>query len=236
MLGAAVVFIFLLSTNDDTGNSNLPRPHASSRAVNDLEPVDFDLTDVTFNSLLADIAECKYLDVDSQKLNPSNALVLAHINVRSLHSHYDDLHTFLTSWPNQPDIVCSSETRLNIRDPLINVFLPGYNFIHTKANLHARGVAMYISTKYRYEINRKIDTSRLIDSESTWVIPFTSENTYLVIGIVYRHPTNNKKQFTKGLCNILTSLNLQHKTYFVLGQCFPTSASRPSGGSRSFSR
>ena len=89
----------------DTSDSNLPRPHASSRAVNDLELVDFDLTDVTFNSLLANIAECKYLVIDSQELNPSNALVLVHINVRSLHSHYDDLHIFLTSWPNQPDIV-----------------------------------------------------------------------------------------------------------------------------------
>ena len=44
-----------------------------------------------------------------------------------------------------------------------------------------------------------------------------SQNTHDVVGTVYRHPENNKKQFTEGLSNILTSLNLQHKTYFVLG-------------------
>ena len=58
-----------------TSDSNLPRPHASCRAVNDLEPVDFDLTDVTFNSLLANIAECKCLNADSQELNASSWLI-----------------------------------------------------------------------------------------------------------------------------------------------------------------
>lgn len=154
--------------------------------------------------------------MNSRELNDHKSLALAHINIRSLQKNFDDMHDFITAWTKAPDIVCVSETRLK-HEPLINVSLPGYNFEHVDSKSKAGGVAIYISTKFRYEINQNIDTVCLPDSESLWVTIFPSPQSQLTIAAIYRHPTHNVRQFTEGICSILTLLNSQNKTYYLLG-------------------
>ena len=50
-----------------------------------------ELTDNIFSDLTSKIRKCEYLDSSCKNLNPEpkNALLLLHLNVRSLHKNFD---------------------------------------------------------------------------------------------------------------------------------------------------
>ena len=52
-------------------------------------------------------------------------------------------------------MVCVSETRLK-NEPLLDISLPGYNFIHMNSNTQAGDVAMYISKNIRCKIHQNV--------------------------------------------------------------------------------
>ena len=57
----------------------------------------FDLSDKTFSAIFQNISPCKYTDVKSNCLNDNNnALILLHLNIRSLQKNFDDLCEFIT--------------------------------------------------------------------------------------------------------------------------------------------
>jgi len=53
------------------------------------------------------------------------------------------------------DVVCVSETRIK-ENPICNISIPGYEFVHIDLPSNARGVAMHVSTKYKFKINESI--------------------------------------------------------------------------------
>jgi len=59
------------------------------------------------------------------------------------------MHDLFITWKRLPDIICLSKIRLK-QEPLININLQGYNFVHMNSKSQAGGVAMDISNKNRY--------------------------------------------------------------------------------------
>ena len=94
-----------------------------SRLV-DNEADNCDVDDLTFSTLLNNIAECKYFDIPKAKIlsSSANGKTFLHINLRSINNqeNFDKFHEFLTFIPSAPDIVCVSERRLK-DDPLIRI-------------------------------------------------------------------------------------------------------------------
>jgi len=85
------------------------------------------------------IAECDYIDASFLTYLILTQLFF-HINMRSINNlkNFDALHEFLTSLPHPPDIICISETCLK-GEPLINISLTDYKFIHTDLPTNAGG-------------------------------------------------------------------------------------------------
>jgi len=120
---------------------------------------------LTFSSLLNNTGKCHYVDIPL-KDNPfpsSNtnyrSISLLHVNIRSLNKleNFERLYEFLTLLSFHPDIVCVSETRL-LGDPMINILLlPDYNFIHADSVANTGWVAVYISSKYEFEIDQDLE-------------------------------------------------------------------------------
>ena len=107
-----------------------------------------DLTELGFCSLLNNISECQYFDVPfndptSSIHNVKNTIFLLHVNITSLNKQkiFDALYEFLTLLPLTPDIVCVSETRLK-DNPLINIAIPNYNFVHADSVTNTGGVGV----------------------------------------------------------------------------------------------
>ena len=127
-------------------NRKLSKLHGvSSMSPNHTE--NCDLTKLNFCSLLNDIIEYQYFDVSfhhptSSIYNIKNTISFLHINIRSLiqtRKLWCTVHEFFTLLPFTLNIVCVSETRFK-GDPLINIAIPNYNFVHADSVANAGGV------------------------------------------------------------------------------------------------
>jgi len=78
------------------------------------------------------------------------SLSLLHVNIRSLNFNFDDLIELIHSITLKPDVVCVSKTRIK-ENPICNISIPGYEFLHVDSPTNAGVVAMYVSTTYKFK-------------------------------------------------------------------------------------
>ena len=144
--------------------------------------------DKVLQFLPSKINSCKYFDVVAPKINFnfSNSLILVHLNIRSLYKHFDSLCLFLQSLPFKPDVICLTET--SVKDqPLANINLPNYSFVHTPSQSNAGGVAVYVSLNLKFSLDD--NQHQLHNSESIWLNLYHHENkSPTILAIIYRHP------------------------------------------------
>jgi len=135
------------------------------------------------NGLTSKIKKCKYIDNLSfhNLQNFGHSLKLTHLNIRSLHKNFDAMHDFLQSLSFSPDIVYLTETRIK-EQPLINISLLNYNFVHANSQPSAGRVAAYISDNLSYELCEKLH--QLSNAESIWLKISDLKKSY-VIGVIY---------------------------------------------------
>ena len=126
-----------------------------------------EMCDQIFNLITSNIADCDYIDFYDNSLNfwnGNNSLILVHLNIRSLHKNFDDLHKFVSWLPFKPDVICLSESRIN--QPLKNIQPQGYNFLNAKPDKKAGGVAVYLSMKFNFT---QLKSFQLYWTESIWL-------------------------------------------------------------------
>ena len=92
------------------------------------------------------------------KLSP-NKFSLVHINIASLSKHIDELRNLLCALEHPFDIIGITETRLHEKDPLVNIEIEGYEFIHTPTETQCGGAGIYIKSCYEFEIIKSISNS-----------------------------------------------------------------------------
>ena len=146
---------------------------------------------------MQNITECNYFDIPN--LDPfdrnstessEKTLSLLHVNLRSINNfqNFDTFEEFFTDLSFSPDIVCVSETRLK-GEPLINISIPNFKCVHADSTTKAGGVAIYISSKFDFELDRELEM-RIKDCEDLWINLTQKEkpSKKLTIGAIYRHP------------------------------------------------
>ena len=85
----------------------------SNRVVTFLNPCNQDnVSDNVFGNLTRNISSCKYDINFKPDITDANTLILLHVNIRSLHKNFDQLHEFLSSLQFTPRVVCITETRI----------------------------------------------------------------------------------------------------------------------------
>ena len=94
---------------------------------------------------------------------------MMHFNTRSLTKNFVSFYDVVSNLPNDPDIICISETRLYDEKPLSNVSIEGYNFIHTPTKTGCGGVAIYIKDSLEFEVLNKFSKSLENIAESVFI-------------------------------------------------------------------
>ena len=68
-----------------------------------------------------------------------------------LKKNFDAFHEFPCNQPCSPDIICVMETKLKTQ-PLLNIDISGYTFVHVDSPTTAGGVAMYIGNALQFSL------------------------------------------------------------------------------------
>ena len=99
--------------------------------------------------------------------------------------------------------MCVSETRLK-REPLSNITIPDYNFAQTDSVTNASGVAIYISSKYKFESVQSYNMN-LNGCENLWLeVSVPTNQTSFIIGAYIVNRQAKLKLFAKPLLIPLT--------------------------------
>ena len=123
-----------------------------SQAAAPLLDNDFDLSEQTFEAIFQNIKSCKYSNINSIFLNNRvEHLFLFHLNIHSLQKNFDDLQEIIYSFKEKPHIICLSETKIK-NNPMLNLSIPGYKFVHANSLTNAGGVGVYVSEAFHFEI------------------------------------------------------------------------------------
>ena len=142
------------------------------------------------------ISPCKYYDLNFQNnmLNSSQNLFLLHLNIRSLQKNYDKLCELIDQLPTKPHLIGLSETKIK-HEPLLDISLPNYNFIHAASPTNAAGVGLYISDSLNYEI-LGTNSIHISGCESLFIkLSNLTSKHFTTVGVIYRHPKNNIAHF-----------------------------------------
>jgi exonuclease III len=71
-----------------------------------------------------------------------------HLNIASLSLHLDDLKVLLRLLDYPFDVIAVSETKIKEGfDPITNIYIDGYNFVHTPTKTDFGGVGLFIKNK-----------------------------------------------------------------------------------------
>lgn len=175
---------------------------------------------ITDKKSFANVDDCNHVDLASTYspfLNcPSLSLVLAHVNIRSLQRNIDNLHEFLCTLGTPVSVLGISETKLQT-DPVVNINITGFTFIHSPTKSKAGGVGLYIRDNLAFQPVCKY-TLADCDCEQLWVevsdLP-TNMGSF-VIGVIYRHPRGNIHRFVEEFCAGLDRLMDDNKRFMIL--------------------
>ena len=114
--------------------------------------------------------------------------------------------------------MCLTKTRLK-NQPLLNIYLPHYKFIHENVtNSAAGGVAIYVSNRYRCQLC--LDQYQLNSSECLWLEVSENVNSQskFIVGVVYRHPVQTLiNNFLGSFSTCLTHLSKSKTNFYILG-------------------
>lgn len=171
----------------------------------------------------SNILECEYFNNKQMQCEfenrQQNELSCLYLNIRSLVNNFDSLNHFLASFKVKPDIIALAETKLTEKVNLnANVDIDGYCFEHRKSKTHFGGVGLYISNQIDYSLREDLDlTEKGCDSESLFIDINTRSKKKHVIGIVYRHPQQNFKNFQNEFEKVLQKLNDKRTSFKILG-------------------
>ena len=136
-----------------------------------------------------------------------------HLNIRSLHKNFDELHEFVSLLPFKPDVICLSESRIN--QPLKNIRLQGYNFLNAKPGKKAGGVAVYLSMKFNFT---QLKSFQLYSTQSIWLKIWNNNSTKtILIGSIYRHPTEDSNKFLNDFSDCMEKLADEKELFYIIG-------------------
>ena len=155
-----------------------------------------------------DICEC---------LSHSGSFSALHCNIRSLSANYDSLVEMLSALYFPFCLIGLSETKLREgQDPLINIQLTGYEFLHQPSTTNAGGVAFYIKNNLNFKIRNDLKASHR-EFEALWIEIDNLGQSNMICGIIYRHPNGNLEHFLKYLDSTIDKIHREKKLCLIMG-------------------
>lgn len=158
-----------------------------------------------------------HVSSDIQDSLNQHPLSIVHCNIRSLQANFDNLTNMLSDLQYPFKIIGLTETWINSsRDQILNINLPGYEFIQQPTEQRAGGVGLFINSDLVYHTRDDL-SSTSPEQESLWV---EIENYFcknIVCGIIYRHPNSNLEGFLQNLYSQFEKIHLESKYCIIMG-------------------
>ena len=157
------------------------------------EEMQYDFDDLTQAPLCSYVTMNQFKEIRKGLCKDTFSLI--HLNIRSLSKHFDELQLLLDN-PNNPlfTVIGLTETWLS-SCPKRSFSLEGYNvFVNNRPDRSGGGVALYVSSSFECIVCEKL--SKMNDIvESLFVQINVPGSKNIVIGIIYRPPNSNNKDF-----------------------------------------
>ena len=153
----------------------------------------------------------------TQLLSENSSFSVLHANVRSLAANHDKLINLISDLTHNFHLLGISETKIMIeRDPVVNIDIPGYNFISQPSYHNAGGVGFYIRNDCDFHTRDNLSTSTT-DFECLWIEIHSKHQRNIVCSVIYRHPNSNLESFTNFLSKAIDKISKENKYCILMG-------------------
>ena len=165
---------------------------------------------------------CKYYNIEKfnkAKFKEDKYLSVFHLNIASLQAHIEEFKILLQLLSFEFDIIGISETKLfKDEEPIIDISLPNYSFVHTPSEASKGGTLLYISNKINYKPRPDLQIYKAKQVESTFVEIINDKSKNTIVGCIYKHHNITEKSFNEEIFEpLLKSLKNTHKETILLG-------------------
>jgi hypothetical protein len=148
--------------------------------------------------------------------NPGSFSAL-YCNIRSLSANHDNLVEMLSALYFPFSLIGLSEIKLREgQDPLTNIQLTGYEFLHQPSLSNAGGVAFYIKNNFNFKIRNDI-TANDLEYEALWIEIETLGQPNMICGVIYRHPNGNLENCMKYIDSTIDIIHRENKLCLIMG-------------------
>ena len=193
-------------------NPLLSDTHSNFSLAKDIDPD---------SNVTLDIADCRYFIEDQfneflqvQNID-KNRLSFMHINTRSLQCNLNGVSNLLSNIALNFSFIGISETWLQASDH--NVHLPGYNFIHEhRTESSGGGVGLYVDESFEFKPRPDLCFQNKKCAESLFVEVIRPKEKNIVLGVVYRPPKVNLRDFIGNLDSFMAKLSSENKVCYVM--------------------
>ena len=185
-------------------------------------------------NVLKDVAEdepnpnCNYLDCDEIHelglIHGTKDLTIFHGNVGSLPKNQNKIEELFRDAQKLPDIICTTETKLlKGKDVPSKVGIKGYEFEHCPTPTDKGGAGIFVADYLDFDIRNDLylNMERI---EDIWIQLKQNKDKkdnpdceQLVIGVIYRHPGSQYKEFENRLCDTISLLNRNQTKFVIVG-------------------
>lgn len=152
--------------------------------------------------------------MDHTHINKNKTLSVAHLNVRSLYTGFNEFQNLIIE--NNYDVVAVTETWLTNNIPSHTVNVNGYNFVRKDRNgSRGGGVAFYVKDHINFKVI-SLDIQNSNEIENLW-IEINIGRFRLVLGVVYRVPSSNIDQSISTFDELLSHIVPINENIIMLG-------------------
>ena len=172
---------------------------------------------VDYNNVL--LSDCTYLDLEkSSAIDSDNSFTVAHLNIHSVPSKFDDLIEMLKVLDERkilPDIFMLCETFLSEKNHKKFNF-DGYDIINAyRVNKQRGGVAILVKNGINYVERSDIGVFEEGKFESIFVELPQNRKPNIIIGEVYRVPGTNERDFIEKYESIIRTIKAENKRVII---------------------
>ena len=127
-----------------------------------------------------------------------------HFNVCSLGKNKHKLDDFFLMIEANPTFIAISETKL-MSNYILNVDIPGFNFIHNPSQTNSGGVGLYINSNLTYQPRNDLNLNN-VGCENLFIEIPTLSGKPFITGVISRHPTYAFRLFQDEFVKLVTHL------------------------------
>ena len=143
-------------------------------------------------------------------------MALLRLNISSLSSHINELKLLLSSFNENFDIICITESRITKSNlPTSNIHIPGYNIEQTPTESCAGGTLIYISQKISYKSRPDLQIYHPKHLQSTFIEILLPNKSIFIIATVYKHPPMKPYSFNTSFSQLLQKIKRENKKTII---------------------